>query len=93
MELSIEHLPTWLLAVLVIAVWMTFAGLGVLLVRPIVEARLGERHHDVVVPLFMTTATMYAVVVAFMVVVVWQRYADADAERLWDYCTVATGEG
>lgn len=79
MELSIAHLPTWLLAILVIAAWMTFAGAGVLLVRPLVAKRLGERHHDVVVPLFLTTATMYAVVVAFMVVVVWERYADADA--------------
>jgi hypothetical protein len=79
MELSNTHLPTWLLALVVIALWMTLAGGGVLLARPLVEARLGERHHDVIVPLFTTTATMYAIVVAFMVVVVWQRYADADA--------------
>src|SRR5258708_8880615 len=79
--MSLATLPTWLLAVVVIAAWMTLAGAGVVLARPWVEARLGERHHDVVGPLFTTTATMYAIAGAFMVVVVWQRYTDADASH------------
>jgi len=75
----VYSLPTWLLGVLVVGAWTALAGLGVAVARPMVLKRLGERHHDVVVPLFLTTATMYAIVAAFMVVVVWQRYADADA--------------
>src|SRR5437588_12338096 len=90
MELSNTHLPTWLLALVVIALWMTLAGGGVLLARPLVEARLGERHHDVIVPLFTTTATMYAIVVAFVVVVVWQRYSDADASNRQEATVLVT---
>jgi hypothetical protein len=88
--MPLAALPTWLLAVLVIAAWMAFAGAGVMLARPWVEARLGERHHDVVVPLFTTTATMYAIVVAFVVVVVWQRYADADASNRQEATVLVT---
>jgi hypothetical protein len=88
--MPLASLPTWLLAVLVIAAWMTLAGAGVMLARPWVEARLGERHHDVVVPLFTTTATMYAIVVAFMVVVVWQRYTDADAANRQEAAVLVT---
>jgi hypothetical protein len=79
MTQALDALPTWVTAVLVVGVWMALSGLGVALARPWVESRLGDRHHDVVVPLFLATATMYAIVVAFMVVVVWQRYADAEA--------------
>ena len=75
----LDSLPTWLIGVIVIGAWMALSGLGVALARPWVQSRLGDRHHDVVVPLFLTTATMYAIVVAFMVVVVWQRYSDAAA--------------
>lgn len=75
----VRNLPTWLVGVVVVGAWTALGGLGVAVVRPLVQKRLGERHHDVVVPLFLTTATMYAIVVAFVVVAVWQQYSDAES--------------
>jgi hypothetical protein len=74
----VYDLPTWLAGAIVIGAWTLLAAGGVRLARPLVQSRLRERHHEVIVPLFTTVATMYAIVVAFMVVVVWQRYSDAD---------------
>jgi hypothetical protein len=87
---ELVYLPTWLAGVVVVGVWTALAGVGVALARPVVQARLGERHHDVVVPLFLTTATMYAVVVAFMVVIVWQRYSDAGTADLRESTVLVT---
>jgi hypothetical protein len=81
MSQLVYSLPTWLFGVIVIGAWMLFPALGVTIARPWVEARVGDRHHDVIVPLFTTTATMYAVAVSFLVVIAWQRYADAGASE------------
>ena len=69
--------PTWLFAPVAIAVFCAVAAGGLLLVRRYGKA---ERitHNDVAGPIIGTAGTILAVVLSFMVVVVWQEY-DASA--------------
>jgi len=73
----IYDFPAWVFMPVAIAVFCAIAGGGLLLVR-----RYGEReritHNDVAGPIIGTAGTILAVVLSFMVVVVWQEY-DASA--------------
>ncbi|MDQ2993144.1 MAG: DUF4239 domain-containing protein [Candidatus Eremiobacteraeota bacterium] len=70
--------PTWLFAPLVVAVACTLAGGGLLLVRRFGTKADRITHNDVAGPIIGTAGTILAVVLSFMVVVVWQEY-DASA--------------
>ena len=52
-------------------------GLGILLVRRVIHHKVAEGHNDVLVPIFLTTGTIYAVFLAFIVVAVWEDYGVA----------------
>lgn len=62
---------------IVIVGTFAFAGVGTLLVRQLVYPHFAEGHNDVVVPIFQTAGTIYAVFLAFLVVAVWQAYDTA----------------
>ena len=53
--------------------------LGIMVVRRIVRHHVAEGHNDVLVPIFLTTGTIYAVFLAFIVVAVWEDYGAAKA--------------
>ncbi len=53
------------------------AGLCVAAARKFLQGRVREGHNDVLVPLFLTAGTIYAVMLGFLVVVVWEAYGDA----------------
>lgn len=69
--------PTWVFAPAAIAVFCAIAGGGLLLVRRYGRAEQ-LTHNDVAGPIVGTAGTILAVVLSFMVVVVWQEY-DASA--------------
>lgn len=73
----IYDFPAWVFAPAAIALFCIVAAAGLLLVR-----RYGKReqitHNDVAGPIIGTAGTILAVVLSFMVVVVWQEY-DASA--------------
>jgi Protein of unknown function (DUF4239) len=52
-------------------------ALGILVVRRLVHHHVAEGHNDVLVPIFLTTGTIYAVFLAFIVVAVWEDYGAA----------------
>jgi hypothetical protein len=54
-----------------------YALLGVSLVREFVKDRVSEGHNDAPVPIFQTAGTIYAVLLAFSVIAVWQSYGAA----------------
>jgi hypothetical protein len=74
----IYYLPTWLFAILAIALVCGLSAGGLLLVRRYGASTDRITHNDVAGPIIGTAGTILAVVLSFMVVVVWQEY-DASA--------------
>jgi hypothetical protein len=56
-----------------------YAVAGVLVARKYVHRHVAEGHNDVLVPLFLTAGVIYAVLLGFMVVAVWESYDSAHA--------------
>jgi hypothetical protein len=67
----------FLVAVLFIGGAVAYAVGGVLLTRHYMHHHVEEGHNDVLVPLFLTAGVIYAVLLGFMVVAVWENYNDA----------------
>ncbi|HEX4534089.1 MAG TPA: hypothetical protein VH000_07650 [Rhizomicrobium sp.] len=67
----------YLLAVLIVGGTLTFTAGGVLIFRPIVRRYLGSSHNEVMISLFGAAGVIYAVLLGFLVVVVWESYDGA----------------
>jgi hypothetical protein len=63
-----------LLALFFVGGAILFGAVGVLVVRRFVTRHVSEGHNDVLVPLFLTAGVIYAVLLGFMVVSVWESY-------------------
>jgi len=68
------NMPTWLIAAIMLAVAVGTAVGGVLLVRRFVDVGNLKHHHDVAGPIFSTLGVVYAVLLAFAIVIVWQDF-------------------
>jgi hypothetical protein len=66
--------PTWLIAIIMLAVAVGTAVGGVLLVRRFVNVGSLKEHHDIAGPIFSTLGVVYAVLLAFAIVIVWQGF-------------------
>ena len=66
-----------LLGLLIVGGTVAFAMAALTLVRPFVRSRTGAFHNEVVIALYAGASVMYAVLLGFMVVVVWQAYDTA----------------
>jgi hypothetical protein len=66
--------PTWVtISVLFAAAVATAIG-GVLLVRHYFKVDYFKRHHDIAGPIFNTIGVVYAVLLGFVLIVVWQSF-------------------
>jgi hypothetical protein len=65
--------------ILVVLAPIAFATLGVISVRKGMAGKVREGHNDVLVPLFLTAGTIYAVLLGFLVIAVWETYDQAKA--------------
>ena len=63
---------------------------AVALVRKLMRGRVAEGHNDVLVPIFLTAGTIYAVFLAFLVVAVWESYDAAHANAAEEASSLAT---
>src|SRR4051794_14548805 len=77
------HIPTAVLFVGIVAITVGLSIAGVLIVRRKVDASVLEPHHDVAGFILAVVGVVYAVLLAFVVVIVWQQFEDAraDADR------------
>lgn len=66
-----------------------YAGL-IWLVRSIVKHHVLEGHNDVLAPLFLTAGTLYAVLLAFLVIAVWESHGAAQDNSAEEASTLAT---
>ena len=58
--------------------------------RQFLRERVREGHNDVLVPIFLTAGTIYAVMLGFLVVVVWEAYGDAKENVAAEASTLTT---
>src|SRR3954451_172820 len=65
------------LAVLIIGGAVAFCALGVLAGRRLVRKNVAAYHNEVVISLFAAAGVVFAVLLGFLVVVVWQAYDGA----------------
>jgi Protein of unknown function (DUF4239) len=68
-----------LLAVLCVCGAVAYAVAGVLLGRRFTHGHVAEGHNDVLVPLFLTAGVIYAVLLGFLVIGMWESYDAAHA--------------
>jgi hypothetical protein len=71
------NIPTWVIAAVMLAIAMGTAVGGVLLVRRLVDIKKFKEHHDIAGPIFSTIGVIYAVMLAFVLVIVWQDFDQA----------------
>jgi hypothetical protein len=74
----VVHLPTWLLGILMVAASVGIALGGFYLVRRFVDTQKFRDHHDVAGFLIAVVGVIYAVLLAFMVIIQWESFSDAD---------------
>jgi hypothetical protein len=65
------------LGVLVVSLSVLLAVLGLTLVQRLVPSALREEHNDVAGFIYAVLGVMYAVVLAFVVIVVWEEFGEA----------------
>jgi hypothetical protein len=70
----LNSVPVVALAFGVIGVSGAFAFLGVNVVRRVMRGRIAEGHNDALAPIFLTAGTIYAVLIGFLVIIVWEQY-------------------
>lgn len=66
--------PTWLIGVVMCLIAIAISVGGVLLVRRFVDVKTLKGHHDIAGPIFATLGVIYAVLLAFIIIVVWQDF-------------------
>jgi Protein of unknown function (DUF4239) len=66
-----------LLAMLIIGGATAFGGVGVLVGRRLIRNHVAAFHNEVVISLFAAAGVVYAVLLGFLVVVVWEAYDGA----------------
>ncbi len=64
----------FVLALLIVGGAIAYAVVGVLVGRKLTRKHVAEGHNDVLVPVFLTAGVIYAVLLGFMVVAVWETY-------------------
>ena len=66
-----------ILAILVIGGAGAFAAIGVIVVRKLIHHQVSEGHNDVLVPMFLNAGVLYAELLGFLVIAVWENYGAA----------------
>jgi len=54
-----------------------YAAIGVVAVRKLLHGKVREGHNDTLVPLFLTAGVLYAVLLGFLVIAIWESYDKA----------------
>ena len=74
---TIYSLPTWVLGVLVVGLAAAVSGLGLLVVHHFVPTEVRRAHDDIAGYVSNSAAFVYAVLLAFLAVGVWEDYGKA----------------
>jgi len=73
----IYSIPTWLLGIIIVALSTLLSGGGLVVVHRLVPADVRQPHNDIAGYISNIVAFVYAVILAFLAVAVWQQYGQA----------------
>ncbi len=90
MSLFLSGCPLWLTAILIVIVPTIAASWGSALVRGRVGLALLEANNEVAGFKFAVVGVIYAVLLAFAVIVVWERYTEAEVAVVHEAGAAAT---
>jgi hypothetical protein len=79
MDAFLSAIPAWLLFIIIVGGPVGLAWIGTLLVRRRTKAPADEKHNEVVGFIFTTVGVVYAVLLAFIVIVVWEQFLAAES--------------
>jgi hypothetical protein len=71
------NIPSWLLGFLMVTAAVFFSVVGLMIIRFYIPAHKFKVHNDVAGSIFATLGVIYAVLLAFMVIVTWQNFDQA----------------
>lgn len=74
MQQVLVNIPTIILGLIVIGGMVTLSIVGLLVVRRLIPHHKLKLHNDVAGPLFGTMGVIYAVLLAFVVIIVWENF-------------------
>jgi hypothetical protein len=75
------YIPTIALGIIMVAISVGFSVAGLVLARKIIPVHMTKLHNDIAGFIFATVGVIYAVMVAFLVVISWQNF-DNTTNRL-----------
>jgi hypothetical protein len=76
--LWIYNIPTWLLGILTVGVFVAFSTLGILVTRPLVRHVTGEPPNEGVDVVVGSVTLFYGLILALIAVAVWEQYTRVD---------------
>ncbi|MGA2368333.1 MAG: DUF4239 domain-containing protein [Dehalococcoidia bacterium] len=68
------YVPTWIIGTVMVAIAIGISVGGVLLVRHFVKVNTLKSHHDIAGPIFATIGVVYAVMLSYVLIIVWQNF-------------------
>jgi len=71
------NIPTWIILSIMLVVAISVSVGGVMLVRRYIDTNKLKQHHDIAGPIFGTAGVIYAVLLGFVLVTVWQNFDKA----------------
>src|SRR5258708_6808985 len=82
----------WELLVLIVGGSALLGGIGVWVAHRLMgrRGRLGEDHNSVLIPRHTVAAVIYSVLLAFIVIAVWQQYSEVKGNVASEASTLAT---
>lgn len=79
MDVFLYTLPSWLLFILIVGGSVGLAWIGTVLLHRRTTAPKDDRHNEVAGFIFATVGVLYAVLLAFTVIIVWEQYLSAES--------------
>jgi hypothetical protein len=79
MDAFVYSIPSWLLFLLLVGGSVVLTWLGTVLLRRITTDPMDEKHNEVAGFIFATVGVLYAVLLAFTVIIVWEQYLSAES--------------
>jgi hypothetical protein len=76
-QILLVHLPAWLLCFLMVVIYVALAVTGLLIIRRFYPNYKCKLHNDVAGFIFATLGVIYAVLLAFTVIITWQDFDKA----------------
>ena len=76
-QMLLVNIPAWLFCLLILVLYVSISIAGLLIVRKLYPHNKCKLHNDIAGFIFATLGVIYAVLLAFIVVIVWQDFDKA----------------